>query len=149
MTLIKQITTTITLALLLASTPALAQSLVEQWQQGLSGSKLASYSGSSILSSSKHSSLTLLNFCSNGRYSYYQEGGWMIPSRPGGTSQASGASNNTITGRWDIQQQGTQTMLVYITDYGESGAFPIYLQTNGRVNIGGTEFAVEQGGAGC
>ena len=140
MTFIKQMTTTITLGFLLASTPTVAQSLVQQWKQGLSGSKLTNYSGSVINS---NSTLTIVSFCHNGRYSYYKEGGWSVPS------QAWGASNSRITGRWDIQQQGSQFLLVYVTDYGESGTFPIYLQNNGRVNIGGTEFAVQQGGAGC
>lgn len=141
MTLIKTITT-IAFSLLLASVPTItvAQSFVQQWKQGLSGSKLTSYSGSVINS---NSTLTVINFCNNGRYNYYKEGSWSVPG------QAGGASNSQITGRWDIQQQGNQFALTYITDYGEQGSFPIYLQNNGRVNIGGTEFAVQQGGAGC
>ena len=140
MTLIKQITSAIALGFLLISAPTVAQSLVQQWKQGLSGSRLTSYSGSVI---SSNSTLTVVSFCRNGRYSYYKEGSWSVPG------QAGGASNNTITGRWDVQQQGNQILLVYVTDYGESGVFPLYLQSNGRVNIGGTAFAVQQGGAGC
>ncbi len=142
MTSIKQITTTITFSLLLASasTVTVAQSIVQQWKQGLSGSQLTNYSGSVINS---NSTLTVISFCHNGRYSYYKEGSWTLPG------QAGGASNSRITGRWDIQQTGNQVLLGYLTDNGESGTFPIYLQNNGRVNIGGTEFAVQQGGAGC
>ena len=142
MTLMKQITTTmtLTLGLLLASTPTMAQSLREQWQRGLSGSKLSHYSGSLINS---NSTLTVINFCRNGRYSYYREGSWTVPG------QAGGASNNRINGRWNIQQQANQIMLVYVTDRGDRGFFPLYLQNNGRVNIGGTPFAIQQGGAGC
>ncbi|MDJ0591751.1 MAG: hypothetical protein QNJ72_17430 [Pleurocapsa sp. MO_226.B13] len=142
MTLIKQITTTIAFGVLLASVPTLtaAQSLVQQWKQGLSGSKLTNYSGSIINS---NSTLTVISFCRNGRYSYYKEGSWSVPG------QAGGASNSQITGRWDVQQQGNQVALIYVTDNGQSGVFPMYLQNNGRVNIGGTEFAVQQGGAGC
>ena len=140
MNLIKQAAITIALGFLLAPTPTVAQSLVQQWKQGLSGSKLTSYSGSVINS---NSTLTVINFCRNGRYSYYKEGSWSVPG------QAGGASNNTIYGRWDVQQQGYQMLLVYITDYGQSGAFPLYLQNNGRVNIGGADYAVQQGGAGC
>ena len=125
---------------------ALAQGLVvqntvvQQWRQGLSGAKLTSYSGSVINS---NSTLTVIDFCRNGRYNYYKEGSWSVPGTAGG------ASNNTVTGRWRIQQQGNYTMLEYVTDQGERGVFPIYLQNNGRVNIGGTEFAAQQGGAGC
>ena len=116
------------------------QSLVQQWKQGLSGAKLTSYSGSDI---SSNSTLTVISFCRNGRYSYYKEGSWSAPGA------AAGASNSTITGRWDIQQQGSQTMLVYNADGGERGLFPIYLQNNGRVNIGGAAFAAQQGASGC
>ena len=140
MNFITQITTTIALGLLLVSAPAQAQSLVQQWKQGLSGSQLTSYSGSVINS---NSTLTVVSFCHNGQYSYYKEGSWSVPG------QAGGASNSRITGRWDVQQQGNQVFLVYATDGGESGAFPMYLQNNGRVNIGGTAFAAQQGGAGC
>ena len=119
---------------------AIAKSLAEQWKQGLSGSRLTSYSGSSI---SSNSTLTVVNFCRNGRYSYYREGSWTVPG------QAGGASNSRITGRWTVQQQGNQVGLIYVTDNGERGYFPMYLQNNGRVNIGGTSFAVQQGGSGC
>lgn len=138
--LIKQVVITVTLGFLLTPTTMVAQSLVQQWKQGLGGSKLTSYSGSAI---SSNSTLTVINFCRDGRYSYYREGSWSVPG------QAGGASNNTIYGRWDVQQQGYQTLLVYVTDSGQSGAFPMYLQNNGRVNIGGADYAVQQGGAGC
>ena len=39
--------------------------------------------------------------------------------------------------------------MTYRTDRGQSGSFPLTLQRNGRVNIGGMAFAVKQGGAGC
>ncbi len=139
---IKRITTIIISSVLLAapSKITLAELIVQQWKQGLSGSKLTSYSGSVINS---NSTLTVINFCHNGRYSYYKEGSWSVPG------QAAGASNSTITGRWDIQQSENQVMFGYLTDHGESGTFPIYLQNDGRVNIGGTQFAVQQGGSGC
>ncbi len=149
MTLIKQITTTtVTIGLLLASSlPSTAQSLVQQWKQGLSGSLLTNYTGRIT---SNHSSLTILNLCRNGRYSYIRDAGWSAPgSRVGGTSVAGGASKNRITGRWDIQQRGYQVFLVYRTDRGQQGSFPLYLQNNGRVNIGGAAYAVQQGGARC
>lgn len=127
-------------ALAFLSVSAAASSLVEQWRNGLSGAKLTSYSGSVI---SSNSTLTVVDFCANGRYRYYKEGSWSVPG------QAGGASNGTITGRWEIIQMGAQTLLKYQTDRGESGTFPIYLQNNGRVNIGGTAFGVERGKARC
>lgn len=128
--------------LLLFSTSAIAEteSVLQQWQQGLKGARLTSYSGSVT---SSNSTLTTISFCSSGRYSYYKEGSWSVPGMAGG------ASNNTITGRWEVVQSGGNVMLKYVTDGGEQGMFPIYLQNNGRVNIGGAAFAVQQGGAGC
>lgn len=117
-----------------------SDSIVRQWKNGLSGARLTSYSGSVINS---NSTLTVINFCSSGRYSYYKEGSWTVPG------QAGGASHNTITGQWDIKQVKGSTVLSYVTDNGQSGTFPIYLQQNGRVNIGGTAYAVQKGGAGC
>jgi hypothetical protein len=117
-----------------------SESILEQWQQGLQGALLSSYSGSVI---SSNSTLTTIRFCSNGRYSYHKEGSWSVPGMAGG------ASTNTITGRWEVVQSAAGIMLKYITDSGEQGMYPMYLQANGRVNIGGTDFAVQQGGAGC
>lgn len=62
---------------------------------------------------------------------------------------AGGASNNTVTGNWRVQQTGRQMFLLYNTDAGQQGSYLIYLQNNGRVNIGGEAYAVQQGGAGC
>lgn len=126
--------------LLLISLPSLAENYVEQWQQGLSGAKLTAYSGSVI---SSNSTLSMVSFCRDGRYSYYKEGSWSVPGMAGG------ASNNTVTGRWEVLQSGVNVMLKYVTDAGEEGMFPLYLQNNGRINIGGTAFAVQQGVAGC
>lgn len=114
--------------------------LVQQWQQGLAGSKLTAFAGSRI---SSNSTLTVIDFCRNGRYHYYKEGSWSVPGVAGG------ASNNRISGRWSIQQHSANIVLVYATDAGQQGMFPVYLQQNGRVNLGGTAFAVQQGGAGC
>lgn len=136
--------------------------LVQKWKTGLSGARLTAYQGSVV---SNSSSLTVLDLCSSGRYAYYREGSWSTPSGPrryrydpdtGGSGYttndpdtASGASTNRITGRWDVRQVGGGVVLAYATDQGDSGSFPMYLQSNGRVNIGGLDYAVQQGGAGC
>lgn len=135
------------LFLLMASVSVFASvPIIQQWKSGLSGARLTSYSGSVV---SSHSSLTVIDFCGNGRYTYYKEGSWSVEGRPGGTSIAGGASNNTIHGLWDITQTGPTTQLVYQTDNGETGSFVIYLQANGRVNIGGVDYAAQKGGADC
>ena len=56
-------------------TSVAAQTVVEQWKQGLKGASLTAYSGSVT---SSNSTLTVINFCHNGRYSYYKEGSWSV-----------------------------------------------------------------------
>ncbi|MGF1529447.1 MAG: hypothetical protein ACFCBW_22090 [Candidatus Competibacterales bacterium] len=134
------------LAALLLAPVAFAQSLVDQWRAGLAGSQLTAYQGSPVRD---HSTLTVIKFCRGGRYHYYREGSWMAPGRPGEPSVGGGASQGRISGTWDVAQQGWTVFLVYQTDDGRQGSFPMYLQHNGRVNIGGLAYAVVQGGAGC
>lgn len=117
-----------------------ASPLEQQWRQGLSGAKLTAYSGSAI---SSNSTLTVINLCSNGRYTYHREGSWSIPGTAGG------ASDSRIAGAWDVRETGGQMQLVYRTDGNEAGAFPLYLQSNGRINIGGMAYAIEAGAASC
>ncbi|RDH84644.1 MAG: hypothetical protein DIZ80_04015 [endosymbiont of Galathealinum brachiosum] len=136
---IKQLIIPVTLFLFSFSTMS-ADSVVQQWKQGLNGAKLTSYTGSVI---SSNSTLTVIKFCKNGRYSYNKEGSWSVPGTAGG------ASNNTINGVWDIQHNAKHVVLVYTTDKKEQGFFPIYLQSNGRVNIGGTAYAIQKNQAGC
>jgi hypothetical protein len=115
--------------------------LYQQWKNGLKGARLTAYAGSVINS---NSTLTTINFCHDGlRYHYYREGSWTVPGLAGG------ASNNTITGKWDIQQNSFGTFLTYVTDQGQSGSFPIYLQPNGKVNIGGIAYTVQSAAADC
>jgi hypothetical protein len=117
-----------------------SDSVVQQWKQGLSGARLTSYSGSVI---SSNSTLTVINFCESGEYSYYREGSWSV------SGSAAGASNQKITGRWDIKKLANSVELTYVTDQGLVGSFAIYLQTNGKVNVGGKAYAVQKQGAGC
>ena len=119
---------------------AVAENIAQQWLQGLSGTRLTAYSGSVV---SNNSSLSVINFCRNGRYSYSTDAGWSVPGYAGG------ASNGAITGQWDIHQNYGQVYLLYRTDQGQQGSFPIYLQNNGKVNIGGTAYSAQQGAAGC
>lgn len=147
---------------LAAGGPAAADTaLVQKWKDGLSGARLSSYQGSAI---SNSSSLTIIEFCRNGRYSYHRDASWSTPRGPDRyrynpdtqTSEykpdpdlRAGGSNNKITGRWDVRPQFGGVALFYVTDQGDEGSFPMYLQNNGRVNIGGLDYAVEQGAAGC
>ena len=140
MTCSQRISASILASLLLIPSTLKADNLVQQWKQGLSGAKLTSYSGSAI---SSNSTLTVINLCRNGRFTYYKEGSWSVPGMAGG------ASNSTLTGNWDVRRYNNQMMLLYRNDNGEQGGFPIYLQNNGRINIGGTTYAAQQGMAQC
>ncbi|MAG31696.1 MAG: hypothetical protein CL908_12480 [Deltaproteobacteria bacterium] len=126
--------------LLQLTAAAAADSLVEQWTKGLAGARLTSYSGSVLRS---NSTLTTIHFCRDGTYLYDREGSWSIP----GT--AAGASQSSIHGHWKVEQRGLQMLLGYVTSSGESGAFQVHLQNDGRVNIGGEAYAVEADRAGC
>ena len=124
----------------LCTLPVMAADVLQQWRDGLGGARLTAYDGSVI---SNNSTLTVLNLCRNGRYSYYREGSWSVPG------QAGGASTNRITGRWNVTMNGGQVLLQYATDSGQQGHFPMYLQNNGKVNIGGMAYTVQRGAAGC
>lgn len=131
----------ILMGILFLSSAQAAINLNQQWKNGLKGARLTAYSGSVINS---NSTLTTINFCHDGqRYNYFREGSWSVPGMAGG------ASNSTISGRWDIQLTSYGVLLTYVTDQGQSGSFPMYLQSNGKVNIGGTAYSVQSGAADC
>lgn len=128
------------LAIGLASLPAPAESPLSQWKAGLSGALLTAYSGSVISSSS---TLTTLRLCRDGRFQLDREGSW----NAGGA--AMGANQSRITGRWDVIESGGQIVVTYATDTGDQGSYPVRLQNDGRVNLGGVAYAAQRGGAGC
>ena len=126
--------------LALATKSVFAASLLEEWKTGLRGALLTSYSGSVI---SSNSSLTTLRLCRSGRFRLEREASWSAEGA------AAGASQSVVTGTWDVVAQGPSIIVTYVTDSGDSGAYPVYLQNNGRVNLGGVSYAAQRGGAGC
>jgi hypothetical protein len=129
------------LTLFFLSSTVAAINLYQQWKNGLKGARLVAYSGSVI---SSNNTLTTINFCHDGQhYNYFRGGSWSVPGMAGGASQSK------ITGQWDIQQNSFGVLLTYKTDLGQSGYFPIYLQSDGKVNIGGTAYTVQSGAADC
>ncbi|MFK7897940.1 MAG: hypothetical protein AB8G23_19055 [Myxococcota bacterium] len=130
----------LSLGLALTSRTVKAGSLVDEWETGLRGALLTSYSGSII---SSNSSLTTLRLCRSGRFRLEREGSWSAGDA------AMGASQSVLTGTWDVVAQGLSIVVTYVTDSGQSGGYPVYLQNNGRVNLGGTSYAAQRGGAGC
>lgn len=128
------------LAVTLASLQGLAESPLAQWKTGLSGALLTSYQGSVIGS---HSTLTTLRLCRDGRFQLDREGSWNADGA------AMGANQSRVTGRWDVIERGGRIVVTYRTDAGDEGGYPVWLQNNGRVNLGGVAYAAQRGGAGC
>ena len=126
--------------LVLATKVVWAGSLVEEWETGLRGALLTSYSGSVI---SSNSSLTTLRLCRSGRFRLEREASWSADGA------AAGASQRVVSGIWDVMAQGLAIVVTYVTDSGDSGGYPVYLQNDGRVNLGGVSYAAQRGGAGC
>ena len=139
--LVQRISTTLSLGLLLVSACTGVQS-VRQWKQRLSGSQLVHYWSSSI---GYGSTLTEINFCRNGRYNSYNDGSFYGSPSNSPDFVFDGREN----GRWNIQRQDNQIILIYASDTGEKRAAPIELEDNGRIKIGKTSFAVDRKGARC
>ena len=139
--LVQRISTTLSLGLLLVSACTGLQS-VRQWKQHLSGSQLVYYWSSR---GGFGSTLTEINFCRNGRYNSYNDGSFYgSPS-----NSADFVFDGRESGRWNIQRQGNKIILIYASDIGKKRAVPVELEDNGRINIGGTFFAVKRKGARC
>ncbi len=131
----------LSLAFSLTGPPAAsANPILEQWKEGLSGALLTAYSGSVV---SSHSSLTTLRLCRSGRFRLDRDASW----NAGGA--AMGASQGLITGTWSVEARGPAIVVTYVTDAGDRGAYPVHLQNDGRVNLGGVSYAAQRGGAGC
>ena len=131
----------LSLGLLLVSACTEVQS-VRQWKQHLSDSQLVYYWSSR---GGFGSTLTEINFCRNGRYNSYNDGSFYgSPS-----NSPDFVFDGRESGRWNIQKQGNQIILIYASDIGKKRAVPIELEDNGRINIGGTSFAVKRKGARC
>ena len=137
----QRINITLSLGLLLVSACTGVQS-ARQWKQHLSGSQLVYYWASRI---GQGSSLTKINFCRNGHYNLYSDGGFFSSPSKSPSFVFDGREN----GRWNIQQQDNQIILIYASDRGKRRAFPIKLEDNGQININGTAFYVKQKGAKC
>ena len=128
------------LCLSLTALGAHANSPLDEWKSGLSGALLTAYSGSVI---SSNSSLTTLRLCRDGRFQLDREGSW----NAGGA--AMGANQSRITGRWNVIESAGRIVVTYTTDTGDQGGYPVWLQNDGKVNLGGVAYAAQRGGAGC
>lgn len=140
MTAIRTVIALVGLMVLHPTDSAARDNHLAQWKKGLTGAYMTAYKGSVLGNSS---SLTEIWLCRNGRFVRKIDAGFYLPG------QASGASKGRITGRYGFKSIRGQVHLTYKTDRGQTGSFPLVLQRNGRVNVGGVAYAVQQGGAGC
>lgn len=114
--------------------------------QLIAGSQVVIYNRTSYLNDNTASSLTYVNYCSNGRFSISYDGSFA--TNGGG---ASGASRSQNSGRWQLMAgpNGPQIQLQY--NNGKVEQYPVYKNylLQGRWRIGNTQYAIQRNKAVC
>lgn len=117
--------------------------------QLIAGSQLAIYNRTSILNDSNASSLTYINFCSNGRFSINYDGSFSVEGNYSGNAQ--GASRGKQSGNWKLLQSadGPQVQLQY--NNGQIENYPVYKNylLQGSWRVGNTQYAIQRNKAIC
>lgn len=117
--------------------------------QLIAGSQLAVYSSTSIFNDANASSLTFVNFCSNGRFSINYDGSFSVRGNYGGNAQ--GASNGKRSGNWTLlsSANGPQLQLQY--GNGQIENYPVYKNylLQGSWRVGNTKYAIQRNKAVC
>lgn len=117
--------------------------------QLIAGSQLAVYSSTSIFNDANASSLTYVNFCSNGRFSINYDGSFSVRGNYGGNAQ--GASNGKSSGNWTLlsSSNGPQLQLQY--GNGQIENYPVYKNylLQGSWRVGNTKYAIQRNKAVC
>ena len=120
-----------------------------QLQQIVAGSQLVYYTRTSILNSSTASSITYMNFCSNGTFSMNYDGSFAVEGYYGDNAQ--GASNGRHSGTWQLVTYNGQPAVFLAYRNGETSVNP-FLKANvlaGRWRIGNTQYALARNKAVC
>ncbi len=126
------------LLLVSSATPAFADSVVEQWMQGLGGTRLT------LDSPARPARIEpVVHFCPDGRYRSERR-----DLRPV-TAAASGVEPGGASGRWWIERSGSRVLLRLVSDTGEQDRLAVFRQDDGRVNVAGVAYAPEFHAAGC
>jgi len=117
--------------------------------QLIAGSQLAVYNSTSIFNDASASSLTYVNFCSNGRFSINYDGSFSVSGNYGGNAQ--GASNGKRSGNWSLLSSvnGPQLQLQY--GNGQIEHYPVYKNylLQGSWRVGNTKYAIQRNKAVC
>ena len=115
----------------------------------IAGSQLVFYQRTSIFNDSTASSITYVNFCSDGRFSLNYDGGFSVEGRYGGNAQ--GVSRGKNYGTWHLERrQGAMVGVLNFVD-GTQSVYAInknYL-AQGRWRIGNTQYALARNKAVC
>lgn len=114
--------------------------------QLIAGSQLVIYNRTSYLNDNSASSMTYVNYCSNGRFSIKYEGSFSV-----GGGVSSGANHGQNSGSWQLMRgvNGPQIQLRY--NNGKVETYPVYKNylLQGRWRIGNTQYAIQRNKAIC
>lgn len=112
----------------------------------IAGSQVVIYNRTSYLNDNSASSLTYVNYCSNGRFSIQYEGSFSV-----GGGASSGANHGRNSGTWQLMggANGPQIQLRY--GNGKVETYPVYKNylLQGRWRIGNTQYAIQRNKAVC
>jgi len=102
--------------------------------------QLVYYTRTSIFNESTASSITYVNFCTNGRYTVNYDGSFYVS---GGGGWAGGGSNGSYYGIWDVTPYNGAYYLKMTDGYGNTNYYPIDFTKlyQGRWKNGNTQYA--------
>jgi hypothetical protein len=131
-----------------------AQNNLEKLKEYINGGQLVIYSKSSYLSDNTASSITYVDFCSDGRYRYYYDGSYTVKGAKNKSNR-----NNRSYGAGVAESEGQWTIIDYqdvfyleITDYlNKKTYYPINIAnlTQGSWKQGNISYAFAQNQARC
>ncbi|MEO1653629.1 MAG: hypothetical protein AAFU64_08795 [Bacteroidota bacterium] len=115
----------------------------------IAGSQLVYYTSNSILSDNRHSSITYVNFCRDGRFWLNYDGSFSVKGSTGGS--AMGASNGTSYGTWELISQAGSPYLRMNFQNGRRDLYPVYkhLILQGSWKNGNTKYAIQRNKVQC
>lgn len=115
----------------------------------IAGSQLVFYTRTSIFNDNTASSITYVNFCSNGSFSINYDGSFSVEGNFGGNAQ--GATYGKNSGTWQLVSVQDQPA-VYLSYYnGNTSINPVVKQNliNGRWKIGNTQYSIQRNKVRC
>ena len=142
------------LLIALYSLSAPGQNELEQLNNYISGGQLVIYSRSSYVSDDNASAITYIDFCPDGRYTYYYEGSYTVKGTPNTSNRnhrANGAKTAKNQGRWSVLKHEAEFYLEIIDYKNEKTYYPINwaLITNGRWKQGNVTYAFDPNKGNC